>query len=389
MQKNTLNATEMKRHNRSLVLMHIREQGCSRIEIARRTGLTRAAISLIVEEMLREGILREGETQENAAGAGAVGRRATQLILNPDAYHILGLNIARDVCTLGLTDFSGAVLCERSIPVAGAAPGETLGCIDTAARELLETAPAGRLLGMGVIAPGPLDTRRGLLLDPPNFDGWHDLALVEHFSEAIGCPALLENNSAALALAEKACGLGKEHPSFLAVIVDTGIGGGFVTPDGLYKGSEGFGCEVGHTSIRFDGPMCTCGNCGCAELYASIPNILRYAQSLSPNLTTWRAVMDAAGGGREDALRVVEREAEYIACMVINAIQILDVPTVIFFGDICYRFGLIGSRIAERINARAMTRSVRRIEVYPSALKAPATFASANLILEAYIQAAL
>jgi len=389
MQKTTLNATEMKRHNRSLVLMHVREQGCSRIEIARQTGLTRAAISVIVEEMLQEGILLEGDTQENAAGAGAVGRRATQLILNAEAFHILGLNIARSACTLGLTDFSGAILHEVSIPIIGVPPTDMLARIDAAVDELLKTKPCGHLLGMGVIAPGPLDTRRGMLLDPPNFDGWHNIPLVAHFSETIHSPVLLENNSAALALAEKSCGIGKQHPSFLAVIVDTGIGGGLITQAGLYKGNEGFGCEVGHTSICYDGPQCTCGNHGCAELYASIPNIVRYAQSVSPDLNSWSVITDAAAHGREDAQSVIDLEAEYIACMVINALQVLDVSVVVFFGDICDHFEQIGPLIAAFINERAMARSLRRIEVYASALKAPTTFASANLVLEAYIQAAI
>ena len=115
MQPATLNASEMKRRNRSLVLRHIRERGCSRVEIARRTGLTRAAISVLVDELLQEGILLEGAAEAN----GAVGRRATRLSLNPDAFYILGLSLTRGVSTLGLTDFRGTVLREADVTVAG------------------------------------------------------------------------------------------------------------------------------------------------------------------------------------------------------------------------------------------------------------------------------
>lgn len=388
MHKTTLNASEMKRRNRSKVLTHIREQGCSRIEIARRTGLTRAAISVIVEEMLHEGILLEGETQENAAGAGAAGRRATQLMLNPHAYHILGLDIARRDCTLALTDFRGAILRDARIPTRSDAPEATMASVVEAAKALLATSPQGALLGMGVTAPGPLDSLHGKLLAPPNFGAWRDIPLATEFTAAMGCPVLVENNSAALALAEKACGLGRQYRSFLAVVVDTGIGGGFVTDRRLYKGGAGFGSEVGHTSICVDGPQCTCGNFGCAELYASIPNIVRVAQSVSPDLTDWRSVVDAAALGRADALQVLDQEAAYLTCMVVNAIQILDVQQVIFFGDICYRFGMIGERIEALVNARVAARTVRAIRVQPSALTAPAAFASANLVLEAYVQEA-
>lgn len=385
MRNSTLNATEMKRRNRSLVLRYIRERGCSRAEIARRTGLTRAAISVLVDELLREGILLEGV----AEAKGAVGRRATRLSLNPEAYYILGLSLTRGGSTLGLTDFCGALLREAEVSSPGMGPDEVLERIDAAAQDFLKTPPPGRLLGMGMIAPGPLDARRGLLLNPPNFEGWRDVPLGDHFRERLNAPALLENNATALALAEKSCGLGHRYPRFLAVVVDTGVGGGFVTPEGIYKGSMGFGSEIGHTSICFDGPLCTCGNRGCAELYASIPNILRSARDVCPDLKSWPALVDAAAGGRADAVKVLDREADYLACMIQNAVQLLDVPTVVFFGDIRYRFEVIAPRLEARLNGRGMGHAIRRIRVYPSALTAPAAFAAANLVLEAYIRADL
>lgn len=381
----TLNATEMRRHNRSLVLRHIRERGCSRAEIARRTGLTRAAISVLVDELLQEGILLEGA----AEAKGAVGRRATRLCLNPEAFYILGVSITRGVSTLGLTDFRGTLLRQTEGSSPGASPKEALAQIDEAIREFLKAPPPGRLLGIGVIAPGPLDTRRGLLLNPPNLGSWHNVPLGEHFRTAFHVPVLLENNATALALAEKSCGLGHRYPRFLAVVVDTGIGGGFVTPEGLFKGSFGFGTEIGHTSIAVDGPLCTCGNHGCAELYASIPNILAYARGICPDLTTWPALVDAAAAGRADAESVIDREVAYLSCMVSNAIQLLDVSTILFFGDVCYRFDVLAPKLEARLNGRGMGHVIRHVRVYPSALGAQATFAAANLVLEAYIQAEL
>ena len=381
----TLNATEMRRHNRSLVLRYIRERGCSRAEIARRTGLTRAAISVLVDELLQENILLEGA----AEAKGAVGRRATRLSLNPEAFYILGVSITRGVSTLGLADFRGTLLRQTEVSSPGASPKEALAQIDEAIRDFVKTPPPGRLLGIGVIAPGPLDTRRGLLLNPPNLGSWHNVPLGEHFRTAFHVPVLLENNATALALAEKSCGLGHRHPRFLAVVVDTGIGGGFVTPEGLFKGSFGFGTEIGHTSIAVDGPLCTCGNRGCAELYASIPNILSYARGVCPDLATWPALVDAAAEGRADAENVIDREVTYLSCMVSNAIQLLDVSTILFFGDVCYRFDVLAPKLEARLNGRGMGHVIRHVRVYPSALGAQATFAAANLVLEAYIQAEL
>ena len=75
--------------------------------------------------------------------------------------------------------------------------------------------------------------------------------------------------------------------------------------------------------------------------------------------------------------------------MINNAVQMLDVSTVIFFGDVCYRFEVIAPQLEAALNGSGMGHIIRHVHVYPSALSAQATFAAANLVLEAYIQTEL
>src|SRR5690606_1693363 len=85
---------------------------------------------------------------------------------------------------------------------------------------------------------------------------------------------LIRNISCARTIAEKNYGRGSDFDSFMLVVVDEGIGSGIIINNKLYQGVGGFGSEFGHTSICFNGKMCSCGNTGCLEAYASIPNIL-------------------------------------------------------------------------------------------------------------------
>ena len=92
----------MKKRNRAEILRLIRQPGCSRAELAKRTGLTRAAVSLIVDECLRLGMLEEGDKNPSA-----VGRRSVGLRTRGGYGHRIGLNISREAYTLGLVDFGG------------------------------------------------------------------------------------------------------------------------------------------------------------------------------------------------------------------------------------------------------------------------------------------
>lgn len=381
MKKATLNAAEMKRLNRRLVLENVRRQSCSRIQLARQTGLTRAAISIIVDDLLLEGILLEGEAQ-----GGRIGRKGILLTLNPAVFYVIGLYLSRSHFDLGLIDFCGRAVGDvQTRSISGLKAAQVLQLMDEAQSWCLAVPPPGQLLGMGISAPGPLDTRRGILLSPTNFADWQGFALADYFRSRLDCPVLLENNASALAIAEKSFGLGKDHDSFLEIIVDTGVGGGFVRHGEFYRGSSGFVSEVGHMTINFAGPACPCGNHGCAELYASIPNIVAYAQTLDPALTSWPTIVDEAAKGQLAASQVLDLEAEYLGSVIVNAVQILDVPAIVLYGDVCYRFDWLRDRISAKVNSRFRSRANAPVAILASGLTAyPITLTGANLVLEDY-----
>ena len=148
--ENTLNASRMKKRNRAEILRLIRQTGCSRAELAKRTGLTRAAVSLIVDECLRLGMLEEGDKNPSA-----VGRRSVGLRTRGGYGHRIGLNISREAYTLGLVDFGGKIIRSfRKEISADLAPTEVLGEICEIIRVMKEGAE-GVFLGIGVTMPGP------------------------------------------------------------------------------------------------------------------------------------------------------------------------------------------------------------------------------------------
>lgn len=381
-----LNAAEMKSFNRRLILDHLRQESISRAELARRTGLTRAAIGVIADQLLQDGILREGRTQQ---AFGGIGRKSQELEIHPDAFYSIGLNISRHNFSVGLSDFAGNIhsRIHKSLD-------PDMSSHDILEKIWVELAPfvsapllPGRLLGLGITAPGPIDARRGMILNPPNFEKWSNVPIVDFFAGQMTQKVLLENNGNALALAEKTYGLKGLYVSFLELVVDTGVGAGLIINNELFKGTEGFGNEIGHTTIQLNGPRCSCGNFGCVELYASIPNLVATVKRTDVTLLSWQAIADQASEGSTRARAALDLEAEYLACAIVNAVNVLDVQAVVLTGDIAYHAEELNRIISRKVNERFIARGAKRIEILSSRLvQDPVILSSANLIMESYVR---
>ena len=348
------------------------------------TGLTRSAISLIVDGLLKDDILREGCEQ-----GGRVGRKSVSLVINPLAFYSIGLAISRGHYAVGLVDFGGTIQKRISKPLdPHMSVLDTLELIAKEAEIILRTHPLpGRLLGMGITAPGLLDVKRGMILHSPHFEKWSDVSIVDFFSNRIPGTILLENRANAMALAEKTYCMRGKYDSFLELVIDTGVGDGLIIEGDLYKGGTGFGNEFGHTSINMNGPRCDCGNFGCAQLYASIPNLLIEACKQDPKLDSWEQIADLSLAGNAAACSMLEMEAEYLASIIVNAVNILDIEAVVLTGVIAYHPDELNDKITMKVNYRFIARGTMQITILASRMaKYPDTLSSANLVMEHYVR---
>jgi len=378
-----LNAAEMKSFNRRKVLAHLRIQSVSRAELARKTGLTRSAISLIADGLLRDKILLEGPEQ-----GGRVGRKSVDLVINPDAFYSIGLNISRHHYTIGLVNFGGTI--RKIIRKPLDTDMDPLLSLSEICREigwLLQTeALPGRLLGMGITAPGPVNARDGIILNPANLGQWRSVPAVAYFSARIPGSVILENKSNALALAEKTYCIKDEYESFLELVVDSGIGAGLIIDGELFRRGRGISNEFGHTCINMNGPRCTCGNYGCAELYASVPNLVAAVQKQDAKLDSWESITDLSAQGYRPAKAALEKEAEYLSGLIVNAVNILDIEAVVLTGVVSYNSAELIGAVSRKVNDRFMARGEKKIPIIPSRLpENPIILSSANLAVEHYI----
>lgn len=333
------NAGIMREKNKRLILNLILKNEYSRADISAKTGLTKGAVTIITEEMICDGIITETKAEET----GTVGRRPLILKLNPKAMTAVGINITRSFAEIGVVDICGNIICEERL---GVFPKDEalLNIRRTAKRMTAECGiPAERIYGIGVTAPGPLDSAKKEILAPTDFDGWHGVNLGTALEGAVCVEGevYLENIAGGLALYEKYYGVAKHCDNFLALIVDDGIGAGIMTDGRLVRRIS----ELGHTSIAYNGRPCKCGNFGCVERYASIPSILE-----GTGYSSWCEVID------RDDTALIEKEAEYLACAIVNAANLFSVESVILEGGINYRPEKLIRLIGEKIGRNRIVR---------------------------------
>ena len=364
MKHGATNSAHMKSENLRLILTLIRRKSVSRADLARYTGLTRAAVTILVDELLDKGYLLETGT-----AAADYGRKPILLDLNPSRFFAAGVSISREGCHIGLVDFKGKPLARETVILGGyPTAADALPHLLKAVQTMLDNqaVPRENLLGIGICTPGPVDIATGTVLNPPNFPLWQQVEIARIFSEHFHVGALLENNAAALALAEKNYGQGSSFKSFMLLVVDSGVGAGMIIDRRLYRGVGGFGHEIGHTTLDINGPVCSCGNRGCLELYVSLPALYQYLRDQGVSASSWREVADQSEAGNRVCRTAIDRQARYLAAGIVNAMNLLELEAVVLAGDINDRPDELLTGIRRYVGQTAITRNMHQLQILPS-----------------------
>ncbi|MDD6799539.1 MAG: ROK family transcriptional regulator [Firmicutes bacterium] len=340
------NSTRMKENNRRLILNLIRRGGFSRVDIAKITGLTKATVTILADEMMQDGLIAE-ESQHESTG---VGRRPVYLRLCENSRFAVGFSLTRTEYQVGLFNLAGEAVEFEICQYSGGTADKTLENMAETVNRYKSKIPEGSMIGVGFASPGPIDYKSGIVLNPPNFEKWHNCKVAEKLFEMCGVPVCLENVSNALAIGEQYFGSCLNEDNYAYIVIDEGIGSGIVVNGQVYRGESGFGNELGHSSVRFDGLPCICGNRGCLECYASIPAILK-----NTGYKTWREAVESGDNG------LIEREAEYLTCALVTLINLFDLTRIVLGGDISYRGEIIAEILREKIEARTIVRHPVRV----------------------------
>jgi len=315
---------ETRAHNARLVLGTIYDGGpISRAAVARATGLTRTTVSDVVNELLRDGLARE-----IGRGPSSGGRAPVLLEVTGNARHLVGLDLGDKVFRGAIVDLRGRIASAVEIAVRDRDGDDAVQRVF----DLVDRLLAGTdrpILGIGIGTAGLIDTTDGTVLEAVNLD-WHDVPLGALLRERTGLPVYVANDSQATALAEHVFG-GPRTANVVVVKVGEGIGAGLVLDGRLFQG-DGFGAgEIGHMTVRPNGPACRCGRNGCVETVASTRAIL--AELAGHGITSLDAAVAALEAGDPVARNVVTAAGRELGAAIAWLIGVLNIERLVLVGS--------------------------------------------------------
>ena len=276
----------------------------------------------------------------------------------------IGIDVGGTGIKAGVVDESGNILHKLSCPT-GRERGPEAVIRDMARLALRVLEESGHSLGeihsVGIGIPGMQDPRTGRVPFCTNL-GWHDVPLVEMMRREIDKPIYVNNDATVAGLAESIAGVSAGTKNSVFVTLGTGVGGGVVLDGKVFMGPHGIATEVGHMITVAGGELCTCGNRGCWERYASATALIREGRCFAeahPDSALYRAVggnldaieartvIDLARDGDPDCAKLFDEYVYHLAVGLVNLINLYD-PEVIALGGGVSRAGAF---LLDKVNA--------------------------------------
>lgn len=278
----------------------------------------------------------------------------------------MGVDIGGTNIRLGIVDDKGKILYRKRFPTL-----KEQGKDEVITRLLKAIADVKKnskypIRRIGIGCPGPLDSRKGIVLSPPNLPGWNKVPLKNIVQKRFNLPVVLENDANCFALGEKWRGAAKGCKDIVCLTLGTGIGGAIILNGALYTGKDGFGGELGHMSINFDGPKCGCGKRGCLEAYASATALVKRYKG-KQNVTSEEIYKLALRGDRR-AKKVLKETALYLGVAISNFVNAFNPEIVVLGGGLAKAGDSIFPEIRRIVRKISLKPLLRNLKIVPAKL---------------------
>ncbi len=318
---------------------------------------------------------------------------------------IVGIDIGGTKVAGGLVNLQGRLVKSEIVPTRAeegfaASFAQVLSVIETL---IAHAGGKENVTGIGICAPGPLNPKTGLVINPPNLPGWRNIQLAKMVQKKFGLPAKVENDANAAGLAEALFGAAARYRDVFYVTVSTGIGTGIVINKRIYHGTHGVAGEGGHVSIDVHSPYrCGCGTLGCIEALAAGPGMVRRARVRleqehgAPSLLremakghlsqiTPRMIEEAARKRDPVAKGIIEETGFYLGAWLAGMITLLDPEAIVIGGGVARIGKPLFDKIRQTIPLYTINRRfAAKIPILPAKLqKNVGIFGAASVFLPA------
>ncbi|HEY8168402.1 MAG TPA: ROK family transcriptional regulator, partial [Candidatus Limnocylindrales bacterium] len=314
--------------NQQLVLRALHDHSpLSRADLARLTGLTRTSVGDLVGGLIDDGLI-----EEVGRGRSSGGKSPILLRVAPDGRHLIGLDLGEAQFSGAVVNLRGDILLSIDLPLEGR-NGEAAVELVFELVDALRAGDQSPLLGIGIGAPGVIDTDSGTVRWSVNLD-WAELALGPRIELRYGVPVVVANDSHAAALAELTFHRRPRPNNLIVIKIGRGVGAGIIVNGQLFQG-DGYGAgEFGHISPGDDGAPCRCGRKGCLETLASMRALVEAARAVEPTVTDEPGLVAAFKAGVAAVRQIALDAARALGLAIGWLIGVLNVRQVLLVGPV-------------------------------------------------------
>jgi predicted NBD/HSP70 family sugar kinase len=334
-----LRSADIRARNEKLVLSIIRRRsGISQSEVAQETGLKPPTVFRIFQVLEEQGFILgcDGDSSRGAGSDGGdvaersgerKGRRPSYFCVKPEALYVVGVDFWARSASAVVVDFGGNPVYRQVVDLSdhnGAE--EILRRLNALIGDAISSSGVARdrLLGIGVGAPGMVDTQSGVVLRYPRIASMDGFPLRERLESEFGVPVHVHNNAAVIALSEYRYGSVRGRRSVLTLVLRAGVGGAFIQDGQLFVNHHRTALEVGHISVDPAGPECRCGRRGCLETYLSEGVLRREADAESAE-----EYFSLLEDGEERAVSPLQRASEKLVSAVYSLLNTLNPEAIL------------------------------------------------------------
>lgn len=296
--------------------------------------------------------------------------------------YAIGLDVGGTRIAAGLVERKGRIVRETKISTPKAAgPFAIVDAMVDVITEMAQGLHAAEIAGVGIGLPAQIDFTRQTVEFCTNLPlGGVDVRGLT--MSRVKFPVAIDNDGHTAAIGESRFGAAKGAKDFVMVTLGTGVGGGVFVGGKPYRGSRGFGGEVGHMVVQLGGPPCPCGGHGHLESYAARPAIIRDAREAMSSYKaagirkragddldalTAEMVIEAANSGDEAAGAIMGRVGDVLGEALVGLVNLLNPQAIVVGGGIGEGCPMIIQRASARIQSDAMA-GRRDVQVVPALL---------------------
>jgi glucokinase len=279
----------------------------------------------------------------------------------------LGLDVGGTKLAVGLVGEDGEVVAFATAPtVVADGPERVVERLCRLTNRLLTDTGVARsdVCGVGIGCCGPVNSRTGVVHDPPNLPGWRDVPLASMVADAVGLPVWVENDATAATVGEWRFGAGRDTSDMVYLTISTGVGGGVVAGGVVLRGGSGNGGEPGHMIVVPDGRRCNCGSRGCLEAYVSGTAIADRARerlragehstlASVPEITA-AVVAEEAGAGDRLATEIWRGTTDLLGSAIVGLVNLFEPEMVVLGGGVTRTGEQLLGPVRDRVRGMAM-----------------------------------